>query len=105
MDIWALHTPGNQLRESGCKQPRPRIQGTDLHTLVSQSYRKALLALLVLYVIQHVMAEGLSSSILCCLLTLFVYTYCQRYQQQSHGSAVTHPVSTTTLNSNKRLDK
>lgn len=47
----------------------------------------------------HMMAVGLSSSILGCLLTLLVYTYCQRYQQQSHDATVIHPVSPAALNS------
>ncbi|KAJ3611027.1 hypothetical protein NHX12_021043 [Muraenolepis orangiensis] len=39
------------------------------------------------------MAVGLSSSILGCLVTLLVYSYCQRYQRQSHDTTVIHPVS------------
>lgn len=58
----------------------------------------------------HMTAVGLSSSILGCLLTLLVYTYCQRYQQQSHDATVIHPVSPAPLNTNitnhiKKLDK
>lgn len=58
----------------------------------------------------HMMAVGLSSSILGCLLTLLVYTYCQRYQQQSHDATVIHPVSPAALNSSitnhiNKLDK
>ncbi|XP_077165763.1 semaphorin-5A isoform X4 [Paroedura picta] len=46
----------------------------------------------------HMTAVALSSSILGCLLTLRVYTYCQRYQQQSHDATVIHPVSPAPLN-------
>ncbi|XP_007953856.1 semaphorin-5A [Orycteropus afer afer] len=58
----------------------------------------------------HMMAVGLSSSILGCLLTLLVYTYCQRYQQQSHDATVIHPVSPAPLNTSitnhiNKLDK
>ncbi|XP_042320317.1 semaphorin-5A [Sceloporus undulatus] len=58
----------------------------------------------------HMTAVGLSSSILGCLLTLLVYTYCQRYQQQSHDATVIHPVSPAPLNTNitnhiNKLDK
>ncbi|XP_053103440.1 semaphorin-5A isoform X1 [Hemicordylus capensis] len=58
----------------------------------------------------HMTAVGLSSSILGCLLTLLVYTYCQRYQQQSHDATVIHPVSPVPLNTNitnhiNKLDK
>lgn len=56
------------------------------------------------------MAVGLSSSILGCLLTLLIYTYCQRYQQQSHDATVIHPVSPAPLNTSitnhiNKLDK
>ena len=55
-------------------------------------------------------AVGLSSSILGCLLTLLVYTYCQRYQQQSHDATVIHPVAPAPLNTSitnhiNKLDK
>ncbi|NWQ80999.1 SEM5A protein, partial [Columbina picui] len=58
----------------------------------------------------HMIAVGLSSSILGCLLTLLVYTYCQRYQQQSHDATVIHPVSPAPLNTSitnhiNKLDK
>ncbi|XP_040833327.1 semaphorin-5A [Ochotona curzoniae] len=58
----------------------------------------------------HMIAVGLSSSILGCLLTLLVYTYCQRYQQQSHDATVIHPVSAAPLNTSitnhiNKLDK
>lgn len=58
----------------------------------------------------HVAAAGLSSSILGCLLTLLIYSYCQRYQHQSHDATVTHPVFPATLNSSitnhiSKLDK
>ena len=47
----------------------------------------------------HMVAAGLNSSVLGCLLTLLVYTYCQRYQQQSHDATVIHTVSPAALNS------
>ncbi len=55
-------------------------------------------------------AVGLSSSILGCLVTLLVYTYCQRYQQQSHDATVIHPISAAPLNTSitnhiNKLDK
>ncbi|XP_048832437.1 semaphorin-5A isoform X1 [Brienomyrus brachyistius] len=57
----------------------------------------------------HMIAVGLSSSILGCLITLLVYTYCQRYQQQSHDATVIHPVSTalntSVTNHINKLDK
>lgn len=58
----------------------------------------------------HMVAVGLSSSILGCLLTLLVYTYCQRYQQQSHDATVIHPVAPAPLNTSitnhiNKLDK
>ncbi|XP_064202566.1 semaphorin-5A-like isoform X1 [Anguilla rostrata] len=58
----------------------------------------------------HMLAVGLSSSILGCLSTLLVYTYCQRYQQQSHDATVIHPVTATPLNTSvtnhiNKLDK
>uniref|UniRef100_A0A8C9VWK7 Semaphorin-2A n=1 Tax=Scleropages formosus TaxID=113540 RepID=A0A8C9VWK7_SCLFO len=58
----------------------------------------------------HMVAVGLSSSILGCLLTLLVYTYCQRYQKQSHDATVIHPVSAAPLNTSvtnhiNKLDK
>ncbi|XP_036374893.1 semaphorin-5A-like isoform X1 [Megalops cyprinoides] len=58
----------------------------------------------------HMLAVGLSSSILGCLTTLLVYTYCQRYQQQSHDATVIHPVSAAPLNTSitnhiNKLDK
>ncbi|CAB1349963.1 unnamed protein product, partial [Coregonus sp. 'balchen'] len=58
----------------------------------------------------HMIAVGLSSSILGCLVTLLVYTYCQRYQQQSHEATVIHPISATPLNTSitnhiNKLDK
>ena len=44
------------------------------------------------------------------LLTLLIYTYCQRYQQQSHDATVIHPVSPAPLNTSitnhiNKLDK
>nr|XP_046211417.1 semaphorin-5A-like isoform X1 [Oncorhynchus gorbuscha] len=58
----------------------------------------------------HMIAVGLSSSILGCLVTLLVYTYCQRYQQQSHDVTVIHPISASPLNTSitnhiNKLDK
>ncbi|KAG7255140.1 hypothetical protein CRUP_038349, partial [Coryphaenoides rupestris] len=57
----------------------------------------------------HMMAVGLSSSILGCLVTLLVYSYCQRFQQQSHDATVIHPVSaplnTSITNHINKLDK
>ncbi|XP_072109570.1 semaphorin-5A isoform X1 [Mobula birostris] len=58
----------------------------------------------------HMIAVGLSCSILGCLLTLLVYTYCQRYQRQSHDATVIHPVSAVPLNTSitnhvNKLDK
>ncbi|KAG9356143.1 hypothetical protein JZ751_000987, partial [Albula glossodonta] len=58
----------------------------------------------------HMLAVGLSSSILGCLSTLLIYTYCQRYQQQSHDATVIHPVTAAPLNTsvtshNNKLDK
>ncbi|KAI4891889.1 hypothetical protein NFI96_001941 [Prochilodus magdalenae] len=58
----------------------------------------------------HMIAVGLSSSILGCLVTLLVYTYCQRYQQQSHDATVIHPISAAPLNTSitnhiNKLDK
>uniref|UniRef100_W5N7X9 Sema domain-containing protein n=1 Tax=Lepisosteus oculatus TaxID=7918 RepID=W5N7X9_LEPOC len=58
----------------------------------------------------HMIAVGLSSSILGCLITLLVYTYCQRYQQQSHDATVVHPISAAPLNTSitnhiNKLDK
>ncbi|XP_061094685.1 semaphorin-5A [Conger conger] len=58
----------------------------------------------------HMIAVGLSSSILGCLITLLVYTYCQRYQQQSHDATVIHPISAAPLNTSitnhiNKLDK
>ncbi|XP_055784279.1 semaphorin-5A-like [Salvelinus fontinalis] len=58
----------------------------------------------------HMIAVGLSSSILGCLVTLLVYTYCQRYQQQSHDATVIHPISASPLNTSitnhiNKLDK
>ena len=58
----------------------------------------------------HMVAVGLSSSILGCLLTLLVYTYCQRYQQQSHDATVIHPIAPAPLNTSitnhiNKLDK
>ncbi|KAJ8413448.1 hypothetical protein AAFF_G00094440 [Aldrovandia affinis] len=58
----------------------------------------------------HMIAVGLSSSVLGCLLTLLVYTYCQRYQQQSHDNTVIHPISAAPLNTSitnhiNKLDK
>lgn len=55
-------------------------------------------------------AVGLSSSILGCLVTLLVYSYCQRYQQQSHDATVIHPISAAPLNTSitnhiNKLDK
>lgn len=55
-------------------------------------------------------AVGLSSSILGCLVTLLVYSYCQRYQQQSHDATVIHPISPVPLNTSitnhiNKLDK
>lgn len=56
------------------------------------------------------MAVGLSSSILGCLVTLLVYSYCQRYQQQAHDATVIHPISAAPLNTSitnhiNKLDK
>lgn len=58
----------------------------------------------------HMIAVGLSCSILGCLLTLLVYTYCQRYQRQSHDATVIHPISAVPLNTSitnhiNKLDK
>uniref|UniRef100_A0A674EUJ0 Semaphorin-2A n=1 Tax=Salmo trutta TaxID=8032 RepID=A0A674EUJ0_SALTR len=58
----------------------------------------------------HMIAVGLSSSIMGCLVTLLVYTYCQRYQQQSHDATVIHPISAAPLNTSitnhiNKLDK
>ncbi|KAJ3611224.1 hypothetical protein NHX12_021240, partial [Muraenolepis orangiensis] len=57
----------------------------------------------------HMMAVGLSSSILGCLVTLLVFSYCQRYQRQSHDATVIHPVSaplnTSITNHINKLDK
>uniref|UniRef100_A0A8C5KGN7 Semaphorin-2A n=1 Tax=Jaculus jaculus TaxID=51337 RepID=A0A8C5KGN7_JACJA len=58
----------------------------------------------------HMIAVGLSSCILGCLLTLLIYTYYQRYQQQSHDATVIHPVSPAPLNTSitnhiNKLDK
>uniref|UniRef100_A0A8C4X5W9 Sema domain-containing protein n=1 Tax=Erpetoichthys calabaricus TaxID=27687 RepID=A0A8C4X5W9_ERPCA len=58
----------------------------------------------------HMIAVGLSSSILGCLITLLIYTYCQRYQQQSHDATVIHPISAAPLNTSitnhiNKLDK
>ncbi|KAF4024515.1 hypothetical protein G4228_016444 [Cervus hanglu yarkandensis] len=58
----------------------------------------------------HMIAAGLSSAILGCLLTLLVHTYCQRYQQQSHDATVIHPVAPAPLNTSitnhiNKLDK
>uniref|UniRef100_A0A4W5JRJ1 Semaphorin-5A n=1 Tax=Hucho hucho TaxID=62062 RepID=A0A4W5JRJ1_9TELE len=58
----------------------------------------------------HMVAVGLSSSIMGCLVTLLVYTYCQRYQQQSHDATVIHPISAAPLNTSitnhiNKLDK
>ncbi|GLD54827.1 semaphorin-5A, partial [Lates japonicus] len=58
----------------------------------------------------HMIAVGLSSSILGCLVTLLVYSYCQRYQQQSHDATVIHPISAAPLNTSitnhiNKLDK
>uniref|UniRef100_A0A4W3KBN0 Semaphorin-2A n=1 Tax=Callorhinchus milii TaxID=7868 RepID=A0A4W3KBN0_CALMI len=58
----------------------------------------------------HMIAVGLSCSILGCLLTLLVYTYCQRYQRQSHEATVIHPISAVPLNTSitnhvNKLDK
>lgn len=55
-------------------------------------------------------AVGLSSSILGCLVTLLVYSYCQRYQQQAHDATVIHPISAAPLNTSitnhiNKLDK
>lgn len=55
-------------------------------------------------------AVGLSSSILGCLVTLLVYSYCQRYQQQSHDATVIHPITAAPLNTSitnhiNKLDK
>lgn len=55
-------------------------------------------------------AVGLSSSILGCLVTLLIYSYCQRYQQQSHDATVIHPISPVPLNTSitnhiNKLDK
>ncbi|XP_076868946.1 semaphorin-5A [Brachyhypopomus gauderio] len=58
----------------------------------------------------HMVAVGLSSSMLGCLVTLLVYTYCQRFQQQSHDATVIHPISAAPLNTSvtnhiNKLDK
>ncbi|XP_075396933.1 semaphorin-5A [Tenrec ecaudatus] len=58
----------------------------------------------------HMIAVGLSSSILGCLLTLLILTYCQRCQQQAHDATVVHPVSPAPLNTSitnhiNKLDK
>lgn len=58
----------------------------------------------------HMIAVGLSSSILGCLVTLLVYSYCQRYQQQAHDATVIHPISPVPLNTSitnhiNKLDK
>ncbi|KAG7225123.1 hypothetical protein INR49_014579 [Caranx melampygus] len=58
----------------------------------------------------HMIAVGLSSSILGCLVTLLVYSYCQRYQQQAHDATVIHPISAAPLNTSitnhiNKLDK
>ncbi|XP_035382200.1 semaphorin-5A isoform X2 [Electrophorus electricus] len=58
----------------------------------------------------HMVAVGLSSSMLGCLVTLLAYAYCQRLQQQSHDSTVIHPVSSAPLNTSvtnhiNKLDK
>ncbi|MGH0151219.1 UNVERIFIED_CONTAM: hypothetical protein FKN15_019480 [Acipenser sinensis] len=58
----------------------------------------------------HMIAVGLSSSLLGCLITLLIYTYCQRYQQQSHDATVIHPISAAPLNTSitnhiNKLDK
>lgn len=55
-------------------------------------------------------AVGLSSSILGCLVTLLIYSYCQRYQQQAHEATVIHPISAAPLNTSitnhiNKLDK
>ncbi|CAF98002.1 unnamed protein product, partial [Tetraodon nigroviridis] len=58
----------------------------------------------------HMIAVGLSSSILGCLVTLLVYSYCQRYQQQAHDATVIHPITAAPLNTSitnhiNKLDK
>lgn len=68
------------------------------------------LALLPDFNLFHMIAVGLSSSILGCLVTLLVYSYCQRYQQQSHDATVIHPISAAPLNTSitnhiNKLDK
>ncbi|KAK1885091.1 Semaphorin-5A, partial [Dissostichus eleginoides] len=55
-------------------------------------------------------AVGLSSSVLGCLVTLLVYSYCQRYTQQAHDATVIHPISAAPLNTSitnhiNKLDK
>ncbi|XP_010781975.1 semaphorin-5A-like isoform X2 [Notothenia coriiceps] len=58
----------------------------------------------------HMIAVGLSSSVLGCLVTLLVYSYCQRYTQQAHESTIIHPISAAPLNTSitnhiNKLDK
>ncbi|XP_077591911.1 semaphorin-5A isoform X1 [Stigmatopora nigra] len=58
----------------------------------------------------HMIAVGLSSSILGCLVTLIVYSYCHHYQQQAHDATVIHPISAAPLNTSitnhiNKLDK
>ncbi|KAK1174109.1 semaphorin-5A-like isoform X1 [Acipenser oxyrinchus oxyrinchus] len=58
----------------------------------------------------HMIAVGLSSSLLGCLITLLIYTYCQQYQRQSHDATVIHPISAAPLNTSitnhiNKLDK
>jgi len=82
----------------------------EVTSILLASDHLAILPLLPDFNVFHMIAVGLSSSILGCLVTLLVYTYCQRYQQQSHDATVIHPISAAPLNTSitnhiNKLDK
>uniref|UniRef100_A0A4W2ED23 Semaphorin-5A n=1 Tax=Bos indicus x Bos taurus TaxID=30522 RepID=A0A4W2ED23_BOBOX len=100
---------GHYMRTRSCTNPAPAYGGDiclGLHTEEALCNTQPCPE----FNLFHMIAVGLSSSILGCLLTLLVYTYCQRYQQQSHDATVIHPVAPAPLNTSitnhiNKLDK
>lgn len=95
--------------ESDSNQIRPRSERS-LRFYHAVAPSKPILISSADFNLFHMIAVGLSSSILGCLVTLLVYSYCQRYQQQSHDATVIHPISPVPLNTSitnhiNKLDK
>ncbi|KAF0028165.1 hypothetical protein F2P81_019252 [Scophthalmus maximus] len=100
---------GIRSRKRACSNPEPKHGG---QTCLGppQEYQECNVTPCPDFNLFHMIAVGLSSSVLGCLVTLLVYSYCQRYQQQSHDATVIHPISAAPLNTSitnhiNKLDK